>query len=173
MESLRVIVPGLYGYRLDTANGGNYWGAVGQDAGWEKGHNDPEWVRTHFARHSGSGEYAGVLVVLIAIWTLTHAFGKGGAFTEKERKMIWFWGGAALIALVLSWGRYAPFYQFVYALPYFSTIRNPMKFMHPFHLSLMILFAYGLQGMWRRYLEPTGTGTTKVTLAPEQRLERY
>src|SRR5262249_39676279 len=29
---------------------------------------------------------------------------------------------------------------------------NPIKFMHPFHLALLVLFAYGLQGMWQRYL---------------------
>ncbi|MBI3191708.1 MAG: hypothetical protein HYZ36_03505, partial [Pedosphaera parvula] len=31
IETLRVIIPGLFGYRLDTSNGGNYWGSVGQD----------------------------------------------------------------------------------------------------------------------------------------------
>src|SRR5262249_36787388 len=42
----------------------------------------------------------------------------------------------------------------VYMLPYFSTIRNPAKFLHPFHWSLVILFAYGVHGLYRRYLEP-------------------
>ncbi|HXJ76737.1 MAG TPA: hypothetical protein VNM37_28025, partial [Candidatus Dormibacteraeota bacterium] len=165
MESLRVVVPGLYGYRLDTPGGGDYWGSVGQEAGWEEGHKDPAWVKAHpnaFPRHSGAGEYAGVLVVLVALWALVHSFvAQGGSFTSIERRMIWFWGGAALVALLLSWGRDAPFYQFIYALPYFSTIRNPMKFMHPFHMAVMILFAYGLQGIWRRYLEPAAGGVGK------------
>jgi hypothetical protein len=56
---------------------------------------------------------------------------------------------------LLAFGRFAPFYQLIYALPYFSTIRNPIKFLHPFHMSLLILFAYGLQGIWRRHLEKT------------------
>jgi hypothetical protein len=146
METLRVVVPGLYGYRLDTPNGGNYWGGVGRDAAYDT-------TKQGFPRHSGAGEYAGVLVVVVALWALCHSFIGGGAFTDKERRMVWFWGTAALIAMLLSWGRHAPFYQFVYALPYFSTVRNPMKFMHPFHLALMILFAYGLQGLWRRFVE--------------------
>ena len=29
LETLRVIIPGLYGYRMDTPDGGQYWGAVG------------------------------------------------------------------------------------------------------------------------------------------------
>ena len=42
METLRIVIPGLYGYRLDTPrpydgnklrslDGGNYWGSIGQD----------------------------------------------------------------------------------------------------------------------------------------------
>src|SRR5262249_48612046 len=77
-------------------------------------------------------------------------------FSAAQRKMIWFWSVAAIISLLLSFGRYAPFYQFVYALPYFSTIRNPAKFLHPFHWSLVILFAFGVHGLYRRYLEPQG-----------------
>jgi hypothetical protein len=147
LETLRVIVPGIYGYRLDTPDGGNYWGAVGQQPGWEQHHQG-------FPRHSGAGEYAGVLVVLVALWGLANACSrKGSVFDEQERRTVQFWGFAGLVALLLAWGRYAPFYQVLYAVPYFSTIRNPMKFMHPFHMTLMILFAYGLAGLSRRYLE--------------------
>src|SRR5262249_41929799 len=39
-----------------------------------------------------------------------------------------------------------------YRLPFFSTMRIPMKFLHPFHISLIILFAHGLEGMRRVYL---------------------
>jgi hypothetical protein len=56
-------------------------------------------------------------------------------------------------AALLSWGYHAPFYKLVYSLPYFSTIRNPMKFMHPGHMILIILFGYGLLGLSRRYLD--------------------
>ena len=148
-ETLRVIIPGLFGYRLDTPDGGNYWGKVGQQPGWEKDHQG-------FPRHSGSGEFAGVLVALVALWALGNSLaGAGGAFSRRERWAIWFWGVMALGSLLLAWGRFAPFYHVIYVLPYFSNIRNPMKFMHPFHMTLMILFAYGIQGLARRYLERT------------------
>jgi hypothetical protein len=166
LESFRVIVPGLFGYRLDTENGGSYWGGVGQEPGWEEGHNDPEWVKAHpnaFPRHSGAGEYAGIAVVLIAIWALAHSFVRNGSYSNYERSMIRFWGAAALLALLLSWGRHAPFYRLVDMLPYFrSEFRNPMKFMHPCHMALMILFAYGVEGLWRRYVEPFGAAVTKL-----------
>jgi len=147
IEAARVIIPGLFGYRMDTPGGGEYWGTVGQQPGWEQSH-------AGFARYSGSGEYAGVLVVLIALWGIAASFGRDvKMFSAVERKLIWFWSALALVSLLLAFGRHAPFYRLLYALPFFSTIRNPIKFMHPFHLSLLILFAYGLQGLSRRYLE--------------------
>jgi hypothetical protein len=142
IETLRVIIPGLFGYRMDTPEGGNYWGAVGQQPGVPQ------------SRHSGSGVYAGVLVVLLAIWAVARSlYGRDSPFTRQERRFIWFWAGAALVSLLLAYGRHAPLYQLLYQLPYFSTIRNPIKFMHPFSIAVVILFGYGLAGMWRRYLQ--------------------
>src|SRR5256886_6086956 len=146
-EALRIIIPGLFGYRMpelygepvQSVNGSNYWGAMGQTPGVPQ------------SRHSGSGEFAGVLVTLVALWAGVQSFRRrSNAFTDAERKLIWFWGGAAIISLLLAFGRYAPFYHWVYSLPYFSTIRNPFKFLHPFHVALAILFACGLQGLSRR-----------------------
>jgi hypothetical protein len=146
-EMLRVIIPGLFGYRMDTPEGGEYWGRVGEY--WPA----PEAGR----RSSGAGEYAGVPVVLIGLWAFVQALRRGGGpkatFDDRERKYIFFWAAMFLVGMLLSWGHHAPFYRLVYSLPYFKTIRNPMKFMHPGHMALMILFAYGLLGLSRRYLD--------------------
>jgi hypothetical protein len=146
-EILRVIIPGLFGYRVDRADGSQYWGNVGRQPGYEQHHSG-------FPRHSGSGEYAGILVVLIAFWALAFSVPAGGkTYNLRERRLIWFWGVMALISVLFAFGRYAGFYQFIYKLPYFSNIRNPIKFMHSFHISILILFGYGLMGLSRRYLE--------------------
>lgn len=146
IETLRVIVPGLFGYRMDTPEGGEYWGGVGRQPGWEQHHQG-------YPRHSGSGEYAGVLVLLLAGWSVSQAFrGDKGPYDWRQRQFIWFWAGAALISLLLAFGRHAPFYGIIYQLPYFSTIRNPIKFMNPFHVAAAILFAYGLQDLYVRFL---------------------
>jgi len=133
-----------------------YWGKVGETPGWSEHHKDPEWSRAHGGgspRFSGGGEYAGVLVVVVAIWAVAQSFRRtNSVFSPIQRKFIWFWAAAAFISLLLAFGRYAPFYQFFYMLPYFSTIRNPAKFTHPFNWSLVILFAYGIHGLSRRYL---------------------
>lgn len=142
VETLRLIIPGLFGYRMDTPAGGNYWGAVGQTPG----------VIT--SRWSGSGVYGGVLVVLVAAWAgLQSLRGKNSLFGAEERKHVWFWSVAMIVSLLLAFGRHAPLYQFFYALPYFSTIRNPIKFMHPFGIALVILFGFGLQALWLGYVE--------------------
>jgi hypothetical protein len=147
-ELLRVIIPGLYGYRMDTEEGGNYWGAVGRTPGWEPG-------QMGSPRHSGAGEYAGVLVFLVAIWAIAQACRKDASvYSPLERRWIWFWTIALIISAALAIGRYGPFYRIVYSFPYMSAIRNPMKFMQPGHVAIVILFAYGLQGVLRRYLTP-------------------
>lgn len=145
LECVRFVIPGVYGYRMDTPDGGNYWGALGAPDGVPQG------------RHSGGGEYAGVMVVVVALWGIGRSLSKSGTpvYTPKERRWIWFWTVSAAVSLLLAFGRFAPFYQLIYSLPYFSTIRNPIKFLHPFHMSLLILFAYGLQGIWKRHLEKT------------------
>lgn len=162
IEALRVVIPGLFGYRMAelygqpqaSVEGANYWGAAGQVPG------------TTQYRHSGQGEFAGTIVALVAIWAGAQSLRrKQSVFTETERKNVWFWGGAAIVSLLLAFGRHAPLYQIAYAIPYLSTIRNPIKFLHPFHVSVAILFGYGLQGLYRRHLL---NGTTPTRSVGEQ-----
>lgn len=146
-ETLRVIIPGLHGYRMDTPNGGRYWGAAGQDANWKA-------TGQGFARFSGAGEYAGVTVVVFALFALgLAAANPGGVYTRMDRLMVAFWLGVAVLSLSFAWGRYAPFYEIIYHLPIFSSMRNPIKWTHTLHFALLLLSAYGMQGLWRGYLE--------------------
>ena len=114
-------MPGLYGYRLDTPlphdkdkwrslEGGNYWGAVGQDPMIERIEEVEEIIAAFgqrnvlpgelaqvmgvsnqeaeqlmqlvrykgqfLPRHSGSGEYAGIIVVLLAFCAILFALQK-------------------------------------------------------------------------------------------------
>jgi len=137
VESLRIVVPGLFGYRMDSPDGGAYWGAVGFD-GTAKG------------RWSGAGEYAGVLVVLVASYAAASSWRrKQSPFSEQERRMVWFWTAVAVGSLALAWGHFAPFYRIFFSIPYLSTIRIPSKFLHVMHLALWVLFAYGLEAIAR------------------------
>lgn len=170
-ETVRLFAAGVFGYRMDSPDGRAYWGAIGRstdfDAYLEGRTNAPSGI----ARFSGAGFYAGVPVCLIALWAVVRSFSRKDktTFTPDERKFIWFWAVMALVSLLLSWGRHAPFYQLFYQLPYFSTIRNPVKFLHPLSFSLIFLFAYGLQGIWRAYL----SGEDKLPASLKERWKQW
>jgi len=161
-ESLGIIVPGLFGFRHDTPNGGEYWGRAGSDPAWD------EYVATDGRKgqpagafRAGAGSnYAGILVILLAAFGIAHSFRKpGGILSRPEQKLVWFWGAVAVLALLLMFGRFAPFYQFFYALPYVSTIRNPAKFQHIVEWAVIILSAYGAEALWRSGFSGATTAT--------------
>jgi hypothetical protein len=158
-ETLRAVIPGLYGYRMDTPEGGQYWGRVGMHPVW-----DDYWASPNRAnlerpraplRYSGAGHYAGVLVVVMAVFAFANSLRRDGlVYSRTERRWIWFWAIAAILSLLFAFGRFAPFYHIIYALPYFNTIRNPVKFLHPFSVATVVLFAYGCQALWRGWIQP-------------------
>ena len=167
-EALQIIVPGLFGYRMDSPGGARYWGIIGEDPQIpeiQKMLSSPD-AQVHDQaknyldnpvlpwRFSGTGVYAGVLVVVVALWAVFQSLRKRGSpFSQFQRRSIWFWSVIAIIGLLLSFGKYAPFYQAFYALPYASTIRNPLKFTHIFNWGLVIVFAYGLHGLFVAYMQ--------------------
>jgi len=146
-ETARVAVPGLFGYRMDGPPEERYWGGVGRTPGWEE-------HKQGMPHHSGYGVYAGLPVLLIALWGVMSAFRREGSpFSVPERRLIFFTAALALLSLGLAWGRHSIFYQLIQPLPFFKDIRNPIKFMQPFSLLVVILFGLGLMGMARLYLE--------------------
>jgi hypothetical protein len=199
LESLRVIIPGIFGYRMEEFmtspdKSAAYWGRVGEDPCVAKlESSDPEVRAAAIAglgpnpevvaamrsdnaeahaqildivksrvqrRHSGNGEYAGVLVALFAVFGLLNS-GRGAAspYTRKERLLVWFWGLSALFSLMAAWGRFGFLYALLYKLPYVSSIRNPIKFMHPFDISWVILAGFGLEAFSRCYLRRPDNST--------------
>ncbi len=165
-ETLGIFVPGLFGYRMNTPTdmmdflqdyykGGEYWGGVGRspeiDRFFDRGAqgSPPDGLM----RFGYAGYYCGILVALVALFAIAQSFRRQSPmFSPFQRHLIWFWSVAMIIALLLAWGRFAPFYHFIYILPYFSTIRNPVKFMAIFYLGMVIIFAYGIDGLSRRYM---------------------
>ena len=197
LEAFRLIIPGVFGYRLEQYIHGEdkssaYWGRVGEDPNIPLIDSvDPE-VRRAVAkalglppqyenalagsdpqprnqvaealkgqlqrRHTGSGEYVGILVAVLALFGLANALRSSKTpFSIRERRMVFFWGVVALVSLLLAFGRHGFLYQLFYQLPYVSTIRNPVKFLFPFHIALMILAGYGLEVLHRCYLQNTST----------------
>ena len=168
-ETFGLFVPGLFGYKMDTPNymppalqhayeGGLYWGGMGRDpandrfleSGAKGDLPDPMWMR-----QTGNGNYCGIFVTLLAVWTIAQSFRRENSpFSASHKRFIWFWTGVLVVSLLLAWGRFAPFYVLLYKLPYFSTIRSPTKFIMFFSWALIILFAYGVDALSRIYLNP-------------------
>ncbi len=151
-EALGILVPGLFGFRYDTPDGGEYWGRAGSDPSWDEFvDSGGQRGKPDGAFRAGAGSnYAGVLVVLLAGLAVAQSLRKvGSAFSAAEQRLVWFWAAAAVVALLLMFGRFAPVYQYFYALPYVSTIRNPAKFLHIVEWVLLILFAYGAEALCR------------------------
>jgi hypothetical protein len=167
-EVLQMIVPGLFGYRMDSPEGGNYWGFVGKDTQIdeiEKRLTDPDPQARATAekilgseglqwRFSGGGIYAGVPVVVIMLWAVFQSFRKQGSlFSLVQRRIIWFWLGVFIIGLLMAFGRFGFLYSiFYYHLPFASTIRNPAKFIHVATWAMLIIFGYGVDGLVRAYI---------------------
>jgi hypothetical protein len=193
METLQVMIPGVFGYRLSgnisqRDHSGAYWGRIGQDPRIATLGSDDPTARSNvvsslnlpenyltalntadrhsrtdgmmaitkksgiYWRYTGSGECAGTIVSLLALFGLANFFRKDQTFSKSDHAAIGFWGMVALFSLLAAWGRFAFVYQFLYRLPYVSTIRNPIKFMHPFHIAWIILAAYGMEVLYRRYI---------------------
>lgn len=167
-ETLAIVIPGLFGYKLDTPKdmmpqlqkfyeGGSYWGGIGRDPQLDRYFDSGSQgapPQSNFMRFTGGGNYVGILVCLIAAWAVALAFRRQNSpFTDVQRKMIFFWFVVLVASLLVSWGRFSGFYAVLYQLPYFSTIRNPCKFLLFFCWALAILFAYGVHALSVRHLD--------------------
>ncbi len=173
-EVLDLIIPGFFGFRMDTPyqlpswlqkpmDGGAYWGFSGRDANWDRFFESDRKgdLPGGFFRYGMGGGYLGMVVLLAGFWALVQSFrGEKSFFSPAQRKILWFWLGVLIVSAALMFGRFAPFYQFFYALPYASTIRNPAKFLHVFTWAFIIVAGYGLHGLTTLYLE-RATATTK------------
>ncbi len=177
LETFCAVVPGLFGYRMDTPNkllpkslaeayrGGVYWGGMGRDPRndryFDSGGRDNPPV-PNMMRFGYGGYYCGILVFLAAMWAVAQLFRRQNpVYGDEQKKLVWFWAVAMVGMIFLAWGRFAPgsetadgllFYALLYKLPHFSDIRNPGKFFLFFTWSVIVLFAYGLDALNRRYL---------------------
>jgi hypothetical protein len=159
-EALTLLIPGLFGYRMDSAAGGNYWGAVGREPAWDRYFENGRQGQppAGFLRFAGGGNYAGILVVLVAVWAACQSLrGQKSVFQPQTRMHIYFWIAVLIGSMLLAFGRHAPFYRIFYSLPYSSSIRNPAKFIHVVNWAFLVLFAYGIHGLSNLYLRRSAT----------------
>jgi len=170
-DMLEFIAPCVRGIET-TDPKGPYWGRLGQDNNWQTAVDQlksilgqpglPEAQRQQFSqqlnRTLGSLNYRQHTVYLGVIPVVFGLFGLWLAFLPKTRReelrlpsffkgQVLFWSIALLVCLILSLGRFTPFYRLFYAFPVVDQIRCPVKFVHLVEVCLAVLFALGLTGL--------------------------
>ena len=138
-DALELIAPLVFGTETSDRNA-PFWGELGRSLGWKPGAKSFRNYRQHTI-------YAGILQVLLALYAVAFvAVGADVRYRKRglQRWQVWFWTGSAVVSLLLSLGRYTPFYRLFYALPLVDTIRCPVKFLHITNIAIAILAAYGL-----------------------------
>ena len=134
-EVISFIAPGYHGWRSGEPEG-PYWGRTGKSAEWPQ-------TRQGFMNYMMESAYIGLIPAAFALFALF------SCRRSKYRAEILFWGGAALLSLLLAFGKYTPLYSLFYQLPVVNNIRNPNKFLQMFQIALAILTAYGVDALWR------------------------
>lgn len=110
---------------------------------------DHYWGDNRIHLHS---EYLGVAVILLA--ALAFARGRPAA----NRKLLWFFSGVTVIALLWALGGYTPFYRLVYAIvPGTKFFRAPSTMLYVVSFGIAVLAAFGAEravhrDVSRRYL---------------------
>ena len=159
-ETIDLIAPHYFGIRSGEPEG-PYWGRTGRSAGWEQTHQG-------FMNFRLESIYIGAIPVVLALFAVAAAVWSGKrqvadrglpepstasdglavAWADRRAEILFF-GGAALVALLLAYGKYVPLYALFYKLPVVNNIRNPNKFIQVFQMALGILAAYGLDTAMR------------------------
>jgi len=88
-----------------------------------------------------NGSYAGLLGLLLC------GVAVSGRRQEKERRrLVWFWGMVAVMALILSFGAYLPFglFHLLHRLPGYNLFRGPYRHLFEFSLAVAVLAGLGM-----------------------------
>ena len=148
-ETIEFIAPGIFG----TWTGDRdhpYWGRLGRSAGWDEAHPD----RGGFFNFRQHLVYLGSIPLALAIFAVAAYFTsrRKRALIDGEEEPVYlsdtpFWLAVGIVALLLAFGRYAPFYRLFYSIPYMSYLRAPVKFMRLVELAVAILAGSGLAAL--------------------------
>lgn len=137
-ESLDFIAPGWTGWRSGDESA-PYWGRMGRSDEWEI-------TRQGFMNFKLENVYVGVIPFLFALIAIATTFAARKTSPDSARRwrLTLLWTILCLAALILSFGKFTPLYRPLTALPGFSIVRNPNKFIHFFQFAWGILAAIGL-----------------------------
>lgn len=150
-ESLELIAPSYKG----TWNGDPklpYWGELGRSAGWTP--SNPGSGFFNFRQHNVYLGALPVAFILLAVTAFALTRGKRrGASADGEGEPadyfadVPFWLAIAVVAILLAFGRYTPFYRLFYSIPLMSNLRAPVKFIRIVEFSSAVLASAGVAAL--------------------------
>ncbi len=151
-DALEFVAPCVRGIESsDYPPGRNYpyWGRLGRTWKWEEHHQGFPNFRQHTV-------YLGAIQVFFAIFAIVAWFRtrKQGPKQDAWLRDVPFWLIAAIIAIILSFGRYTPIYRLFYAIPGMNLLRAPVKFHHITEICTAILFGIGLACAFQTGTDP-------------------
>jgi len=152
-EVIDFVAPGYTGWRSGEPDG-PYWGRTGRSAEWEQ-------TGRGFMNFRLESIYIGMVPLALSLFAAGMAVGRQkfacvrkevrsgvsntcGSGSSETRHLTLFWAAAALLSLLLAFGKYFPLYAVFYQLPGIKAIRNPNKFVQIFQFAVGILAACGL-----------------------------
>ena len=152
------IVSGTYFGSSMQSREAPYWGRTGRASDWEK---TGEGYRNFTMTGWGMGAVCTLLLLGLSFTALADARIASRRFAQPALA-----AAAPILAvltLMLSWGKYFPLYRWVYALPFFSTIRNPEKWNGPFVLCSILAAALMLDRLLSAVREGDRADLRKLT----------
>ena len=133
-DVLEFVAPDVRG--RDTGNpAAPYWGRLGRSHEWSV--ERP----AGFANFRQHALYVGAVVAAIALFALLCAALDPAS---PHRGVVFFWGVALCLSVLLALGRHGFLYRAFYALPMMDKVRAPVKFVHLAEIAFASLFAFGL-----------------------------
>jgi hypothetical protein len=158
-EILEFFAPSVFGIQTGDPRA-PYWGRLGRTLGWEKHHRGLMNLRQHTV-------YLGVIQLVFALFAVAAVFWRwmnrdakrpepdegansreGRPWGRERRAQVLFWAGAFVLSIMFALGRYFPIYRLFFMLPYASSIRCPVKFLHLSEVSLCVLMAFGFESFF-------------------------
>lgn len=150
-DLLEFVAPCVFG--IDSVDRtAPYWGRLGRAYDWAP---DRRWM-PNYRQHT---VYLGAIQVCFALlaglawffWRKQSGRPPEGDIRQDDRLLVDapFWMIAGVVCVLLSMGRYTPFYHLFYAIPYMDLIRCPVKFHHLVEVCAAFLFGLGVE-VWMR-----------------------
>lgn len=147
-DYLNYLAPGALGWFTGSGKG-EYWGRIGRSEEWNR---NGEGFRNFMLDTFTIGTMPTALGLLeifcsfamLFLWVKKRAGKETVSVSNSDRFSLFFSAGFLLCA-ILALGKYFDFYPLLLRLPYMDTWRNPLKFLTPGNICLVILAVLGLQ----------------------------